>query len=152
MTYDRSPREDIVAAGSRFGSITAKSRDSSSHSNARSTAPLLDECGVAKPRCCCDPQSPLMVKAFTPDSPSLVSIVWRRECSTKSPGKIGCRWNGFEMTSDLLTSQSDNRDEPPEPIKDIGSIRHRVTVNSAVSFPKLVMNVTVIFPGATRLS
>jgi len=31
----------------------------------------------------------MMVKASTPDSPSLVSIVWRRECSTKSAGKIG---------------------------------------------------------------
>jgi len=33
----------------------------------------------------------MMVKASTPDSPSLVNIVWRREWSTKSPGKIGWR-------------------------------------------------------------
>ena len=33
----------------------------------------------------------MIVKASTPDSPSLVSIVWRSECRTKSPGKRGRR-------------------------------------------------------------
>jgi hypothetical protein len=34
----------------------------------------------------------MMVNASTPDSPSLVSIVWRKEWSTKSAGKIGLRF------------------------------------------------------------
>jgi hypothetical protein len=66
----------------------------------------------------------MMVNASTPDSPSLVSIVWRREWSTKSAGKIGRRLpltlgthqraDGYAGRAESPTGRS--RDNFPNPI------------------------------------
>ena len=50
-----------------------------------------DGCTAERHRYCW-PAMRMMVKASTPDSPSLVNIVWRKECITKSAGKIGLRF------------------------------------------------------------
>jgi len=83
---------DTGAGGSRFGSITAKSPDSCGRSKARSTASgvaWIYRCETTMLLCSA---IGMTVKASTPDSPSLVSIVWRRGRSTKSAGKSGRRF------------------------------------------------------------
>ena len=68
-----------VAGGSTFGSASAFERESCKRSKARSTASGLGwtyRCETVMLLC---PAIRMMVKASTPDSPSLVSIVWRRE-------------------------------------------------------------------------
>jgi hypothetical protein len=89
MTYGTIPVSvaDVVAGGRRFGSITAKSPDSCKRSKARSTAAGVGWMYRRETTMLLCPSIRMLVKASTPDSPSLVSIVWRREWRTKSPAK-----------------------------------------------------------------
>ena len=81
MTYGNRlrKRSGIVAGGSRFGWFSGRAEANCSCSKARSTVSTVGVNIPLRNGYAADPAIRMIVKASTPDSPILVSIVWRRE-------------------------------------------------------------------------
>jgi hypothetical protein len=90
------------------------------------------------------PAMRMMVNAFTPDSPTLVSIVWRRECITKSAGKSAARrYDEASMADIRETVLLDHMDT--------GRFRKRSSSGLSSILKKSIRSF-VVFTGGTPLS